>query len=300
MSVTTTPFLVATEAAAPPSVQRVGVIGSGTMGAGIAELCATRGLSVTLAVSRRPSLAAAPARIAAALERRVERGRITAAERRAALARISVTDDLAALADRELIIEAAPEDRELKKVLFSRLDQVTDAGTILASTTSAISISQLAAATARPERVVGVHFFNPVAVLPLVELVATLRTVPAVTARVAAFVTSGLGKQQIPVTDRSGFVVNALLVPYLLAAIRMVESGGGSAETVDRAMELGCAHPMGPLKLADLIGLDVVTAIAGALYEEFKQPLYAAPPTLLRMVESGLLGRKTGRGFYTY
>jgi 3-hydroxybutyryl-CoA dehydrogenase len=297
---TTEPVIAAADAGIAPPIRRVGVIGSGTMGAGIAELCATRGLSVTLAVSRESSLEAAPRRIAASLGRRVEKGRITSADRAAVLARISVTADLAVLGDRQLVIEAVPEDKALKTALFTRLDHLLPGGTILASTTSAISVTQLAAAAGRPERVIGVHFFNPVLALPLVELVPTMLTTADVTARVAEFVTTGLGKQPIPVADRSGFVVNALLVPYLLAAIRMVESGGCSAETVDRAMELGCAHPMGPLKLSDLIGLDVVVAIANALYEEFKQPLYAPPPVLLRMVESGFLGKKSGRGFYAY
>lgn len=299
-TVTTAPAGTPGDAGTTALIQRVGVIGSGTMGAGIAELCAARGLSVTLAVSRKASLVTAPQRIAASLRRRVEKGRITAAERDAVLARISVTDDLGTLLDRQLVIEAVPEDKELKTMLFARLDHLLDGSTVLASTTSAISVTQLAAATTRPERVIGVHFFNPVVALPLVELIPTMLTSQDVTRRVAAFVTEGLGKQQIPVADRSGFVVNALLVPYLLAAIRMVEAGGCSADTVDRAMELGCAHPMGPLKLADLIGLDVVVAIANALYEEFKQPLYAPPPVLLRMVESGFLGKKSGRGFYAY
>jgi 3-hydroxybutyryl-CoA dehydrogenase len=285
---------------ATPNINRIGIVGSGTMGLGIAELCASRGLSVTLAVSREGSLTSAPLRLAASLDRRVAKAKMTASERDMILSRLSVTADLADLGDRQLIIEAAPEDVALKRDLFTTLDKVAADRTILASTTSSVSISQLAAATANPHRVMGVHFFNPAVVLPLVELIPTMLTDQDVIDRVTSFVTGVLGKQQIRVPDRSGFVVNALLIPYLLAAVRMVESGAGTAETVDRAMELGCAHPMGPLRLSDLIGLDVVTAIGSALYDEHKQPLYAPPSLLLRMVESGFLGRKSGRGFYSY
>ncbi|GLY39925.1 putative 3-hydroxybutyryl-CoA dehydrogenase [Amycolatopsis sp. NBRC 101858] len=281
-------------------ITRVGVVGSGTMGAGIAELCATRGLDVRLAVSRESSLTAAPARIAASLGRRVEKGKLTAAERDAALARITVGTDLAELGDRHLVIEAIPEDEQLKLGLFATLDKIAGDGTVLASTTSAIAITRLAAATSRPERVLGLHFFNPVTALRLVEVVPALSTTGDVTERVTAFAEHTLDRQPITVADQSGFVVNALLIPYLLAAIRMVDTGYCPAEDVDRAMELGCAHPMGPLRLADLIGLDVVAAIAAALHDEFKQPLYAAPPSLSRLVEAGHLGRKTGRGFHTY
>ncbi|GLY30942.1 3-hydroxybutyryl-CoA dehydrogenase [Kineosporia sp. NBRC 101731] len=270
------------------------------MGSGICELLALQGVSVTLAVSRESSVRSAPQRLGATLERRVAKGTITAAQRDAALDRIHVTGDLSLLADRQLVIEAIPEDKALKLKLFAELDAVLGPDAVLASTTSAISVTQLAAATNRPEQVIGVHFFNPVVALPLVEIIPTLFTTDDVTDRVEAFVGQTLGKQAIQVSDRSGFVVNALLIPYLLAAVRMVENGFVTAELVDRAMELGCNHPVGPLRLADLVGLDVVVAIARALFDEFKEPLYAPPPTLLRMVESGILGRKTGRGFYTY
>ncbi len=281
-------------------ITRVGVVGSGTMGAGIAELCATKGLDVRLAVSRESSLTAAPARITAALGRRVEKGKLTAAEADAALARISVGTDLADLGDRQLVIEAIPEDEQLKLGLFATLGKIAADDAVLASTTSSIAITRLAAVTTRPERVIGVHFFNPVSALRLVEVVPAVATTAEVTERVTAFAEHTLDRQPITVADQSGFVVNALLIPYLLAAIRMVDTGYCPAEQVDRAMELGCAHPMGPLRLADLIGLDVVAAIAAALHEEFKQPLYAAPPSLSRLVEAGHLGRKTGRGFHTY
>ncbi|MGW4529067.1 3-hydroxybutyryl-CoA dehydrogenase [Amycolatopsis sp. NPDC004378] len=281
-------------------ITRVGVVGSGTMGAGIAELCATRGLDVRLAVSRESSLTSAPARIAASLGRRVDKGKLTPAERDAALARISIGTDLAELGDRQLVIEAIPEDEQLKLGLFATLDKIAGDDTVLASTTSAIAITRLAAATTRPERVLGLHFFNPVTAMRLVEIVPALATDPQVTGQVTAFAERTLDRQPVTVADQSGFVVNALLIPYVLAAIRMVDTGYCPAEQVDLAMELGCAHPMGPLRLADLIGLDVVAAIAAALHDEFKQPLYAAPPSLSRLVEAGHLGRKTGRGFHTY
>ncbi|MGD6756091.1 3-hydroxybutyryl-CoA dehydrogenase [Streptomyces sp. BH105] len=270
------------------------------MGGGIVELCALRGLDVRLAVSREASLVTAPRRLAKSLDRAVAKGRLSGAERDAALSRVRVTTDLADLADCRLVIEAVPEDEALKLDLFTTLDKVVEPDAILASTTSAITITRLARATAHPGRVIGMHFFNPVVSMPLVELIPTLLTAPGVIESAEGFVARTLEKDPITAGDRSGFVVNALLVPYLLAAVRMVESGFASAEHVDRGMEGGCAHPMGPLRLCDLIGLDVVAATATALYEEFKEPLYAPPSLLSRMVESGLLGRKSGRGFYAY
>jgi 3-hydroxybutyryl-CoA dehydrogenase len=283
-----------------PSAHPVGVVGSGTMGSGIAELCALRGLDVRLAVSRESSLTSAPLRLAKSLGRAVAKGRLSEAERDAALSRVRVTTDLADLADCRLVVEAVPEDEVLKLDLFTTLDKVVESDAILASTTSAITITRLARATAHPGRVIGMHFFNPVVPMPLVELVPTLLTDPGVLESAESFVAGTLEKDPITVGDRSGFVVNALLVPYLLAAVRMVESGFASAEHVDRGMEGGCGHPMGPLRLCDLIGLDVVAATATALYEEFKEPLHAPPTLLSRMVESGFLGKKTGRGFYSY
>lgn len=278
---------------------RIGVVGSGTMGAGIAELCALNGLDVRLAVSRPASLTSAPQRIAASLDRKVAKGKLTAHERDAALATISVSTDLGELADRQLVVEAVVEDEGVKLGVFSTLDKVVEPDAVLASTTSALSITRLAGVVEHPERVIGVHFFNPVAVLELVELIPALLTADSVRVRVQDFVRS-LGKKPVTVSDRSGFVVNALLIPYLLAAIRMVDSGYSSAEAVDQAMESGCAHPMGPLKLADFIGLDVVAAIAEAPHAESRQPLHAPPPLLSRMVEAGILGRKSGRGFHSY
>ncbi|WP_317634105.1 3-hydroxybutyryl-CoA dehydrogenase [Kitasatospora sp. DSM 101779] len=281
-------------------IDRVGVVGSGAMGSGIAEVCAVGGVDVRVAVSRESSLRSAPERFAAALDRRVAKEKLTADERDAAMARISFTTDLGDLADRQLVVEAIPEDEALKVELFATLDKVVEDDAVLASTTSAITITRLARATTRPRRVIGIHFFNPVAAMPLVEVVPTLLTDDSVRRRVEAFLTDRLGKQSIPSGDRSGFVVNALLVPYLVAAVRMVEAGFASAAAVDQGMQLGCGHPMGPLRLCDMVGLDVVAAAADALYREFREPLYAPPPLLSRMVESGLLGRKTGRGFYEY
>ncbi|MGG8410286.1 3-hydroxybutyryl-CoA dehydrogenase [Streptomyces sp. 12297] len=282
-------------------ILRVGVVGSGIMGAGIAELCAKAGREVTVAVSSDRSLAAGPARVAASLERAVSRGKLTAAQRDEALGRITFTRDLGELHDRQLVIEAVKEDEDLKLDVFAALDKIVAApDAVLASNTSSLSIARLARATARPERVVGIHFFNPVPVLPLVEIVATLLTDPQTTDRAERFVANALGKTVLRSPDRAGFVVNALLFPYLLSAIRMVESGHATAEVIDRGMTMGCSHPLGPLALADLIGLDTTVSISEALYEEFKEPLYAPPALLRRMVESGLLGKKSGRGFHAY
>ncbi|MCB5170409.1 3-hydroxybutyryl-CoA dehydrogenase [Streptomyces bambusae] len=282
-------------------VHRIGVVGSGIMGAGIAELCAKAGLDVVVAVSSERSLEAGPARVAKSLDRAVSRGKLDAAQRDAALGRITFTRDLGSLGDRQLVVEAVKEDEELKLDVFAALDKIVEApDAILASNTSSLSIARLAKATTRPERVVGIHFFNPVPVLPLVEIVESVLTGTDTTDRAEAFVAGTLGKSVVRAPDRAGFIVNSLLFPYLLSAIRLVDSGQASAETVDRAMVLGCSHPLGPLALADLIGLDTTVSIAEALYEEFKEPLYAPPPLLRRMVESGFLGKKSGRGFHHY
>ncbi|MEV6020479.1 3-hydroxybutyryl-CoA dehydrogenase [Streptomyces sp. NPDC051997] len=286
---------------ATPGIERVGVAGSGIMGAGIAELCAKRGLDVKVAVFSETSLRTAPQRLAASLERAVAKGRLTGQERDAALDRVSFTRDLADLADRQLVVEAVKEDEQLKRDLFATLDKtVEDPDAILATNTSSLPVVRLASATRRPGQVLGIHFFNPVPALPLVELVPSVLTEATVAERALVFVRDTLGKQPIAAPDRAGFLVNALLFPYLLSAIRMVESGLATAETIDQGMTQGCAHPMGPLRLADLIGLDTTVSIAQAMYEEFKEPLYAPPPLLLRLVEAGHLGKKTGRGFHTY
>jgi 3-hydroxybutyryl-CoA dehydrogenase len=282
-------------------VERVGVVGCGLMGSGIAELSALAGYDVRVAVSSQDSLAAGRSRILASLDRAVRAERIGAAERDAALGRISFTTDLIDLADRQLVIESIVEDKAAKVELFALLDKtLQDPEAIIASNTSSLSITAMASATSRPGQVLGMHFFSPAQLIPLVELISSLHTSESALARAEDFVTTGLGKQAIHAADRTGFVVNALLVPYLLAAMRMVESGFASAETIDRGITLGCSHPVGPLKLADLIGLDVLHSVADALYDEFKEALYAPPPLLTRMVEGGLLGKKAGRGFYRH
>ncbi|WP_282697249.1 3-hydroxybutyryl-CoA dehydrogenase [Streptomyces sp. CC208A] len=282
-------------------IQRVGVVGGGQMGAGIAEVCARAGLDTVLCEATRAAARAARERIAVSLERAVHRGKLDRLSAEAALDRISVTAELADLANRQLVVEAVTENAAAKTEVFAALDKiVADPDAILATNTSSLPVMRLGMATSRADHVVGLHFFNPVPVLPLVEVVTTLHTSETTAGKVTDFATAVLGKTVIRSADRSGFVVNALLVPYLLSAIRMTESGFASAADVDHGMELGCAHPMGPLRLADLIGLDTVTSIAESLYEEFKEPLYAPPPLLLRMVEAGLLGRKSGRGFHVY
>ncbi|WP_024795874.1 3-hydroxybutyryl-CoA dehydrogenase [Tomitella biformata] len=282
-------------------IQRVGIIGAGQMGAGIAEVCARAHVDVLVWESTRELAAAGRARILRSLDRGVSSGKITEREREQAAWRLRFTSDLGDFADRQLVVEAVIEDEAVKTEIFRELDQVvTDPKAVLASNTSSIPIMKLGMATKHAERVVGMHFFNPVPVLPLVELVTTLMTSPEVAQRADAFAREILGKEVVRSADRSGFVVNALLVPYLLSAVRMVESGFATVEDIDRAMVLGCNHPMGPLKLTDLVGLDTVKAIADKMYEEFKEPLYSAPPLLLRMVEAGRVGKKSGHGFYQY
>lgn len=280
-------------------IERVGVVGGGLMGSGIAEVSARAGKDVIVVESTPAAVDAARNRLETSLKRAESRGKIESAD--AVLTRIRVVDDLAALADRDIVIEAIVEDEQAKTDLFRRLDEiVTSPEAILASNTSSIPIMKLAVATKRPTHVLGVHFFNPVPVLKLVELVPSLMTAETTTERARAFVQDDLGKNAIDCQDRAGFVVNALLIPFILSAIRMLESGFATAEDIDQGFVLGAAHPQGPLALADLIGLDTTRAIAESLYDEFKEPLYTAPPLLNRMVEAGLLGRKTGRGFYTY
>ncbi|MGW9129817.1 3-hydroxybutyryl-CoA dehydrogenase [Streptomyces sp. NPDC055681] len=282
-------------------ITRLGVVGCGLMGSGIAEVAALRGLDVTVAESTPELTAAGRARVTASLDRGLRRGKLTEADRDQALARLSFTHDLGELADRQFVIEAVAENREVKLEIFRQLNKVVaDPDAVLATNTSSIPVVDLAVATDRASHVVGLHFFNPVPVQRLVEVIPALTTSTGTLARTRAFTAQQLGKEVIQAPDRSGFVVNALLVPYLLSAIRMVESGMASAQDIDSGMELGCAHPMGPLRLLDLIGLDTAQAVAESMYEEFKEPLYAAPPLLQRMVAAGHLGRKSGRGFYVY
>ncbi|MEU1277254.1 3-hydroxybutyryl-CoA dehydrogenase [Streptomyces sp. NPDC005805] len=283
------------------AIRRVGVVGGGQMGVGIAEVCARAGLDTLVCEADAMAARAARERTAMSLERAVRRGKLDRLSAEDALARTVFTADMDALADRQLVVEAVVENAAAKTEVFAALDKiVADPEAVLATNTSSIPVMRLGMATGRADRVVGLHFFNPVPVLPLVEVVTSLHTSPATAAAVEDFATHTLGKTVVRAQDRAGFVVNALLVPYLLSAIRMAESGFATAADVDAGMELGCAHPMGPLKLADLIGLDTVASIAQSLYDEFKEPLYAPPPLLQRMVEAGLLGRKSGRGFHTY
>ena len=283
------------------AIERVGVIGAGQMGAGIAEVSARAGVDVIVYEPTEALTTAGLARIAKSLERGVSAGKVTERERSAALGRLKFTTNLSDLSDRQLVIEAVIEDEAVKGKIFAELDKlITDPDAVLASNTSSIPIMKIAAATENPGRVLGLHFFNPVPVLPLVELVSTLVTTDAAAARTEQFASSVLGKQVVRCSDRSGFVVNALLVPYLLSAIRMVEAGFATVEDVDKAVVAGLSHPMGPLRLSDLVGLDTLKLIADKMFEEFKEPLYAAPPLLLRMVEAGQLGKKSGQGFYKY
>lgn len=277
----------------------VGIVGCGLMGAGIAEVCARAGANVVVVEDSRTGVLAGRKRIETSLVRAEQRGKVDSAA--LVLDRIQVVNDLEALSDRELVVEAIVEDEAAKTSVFSYLDKVVASpAAVLASNTSSIPVMKLAVSTNRPENVVGLHFFNPVPVLHLVEIVPSLLTSPDTVERVRAFSTETLKKHAIDSQDRAGFVVNALLIPFILSAVRMLESGFATAGDIDQGLVRGAAHPQGPLALADLIGLDTTKAIAESLYEEFKEPLYSPPPMLLRMVEAGLLGRKSGRGFYTY
>ncbi|WP_367129080.1 3-hydroxybutyryl-CoA dehydrogenase [Saccharothrix sp. HUAS TT1] len=282
-------------------VRRVGVVGCGQMGAGFAEICARRGLDVLVAASSQESADRGRERLGRSLDRLVRKEKISEAERVDVLGRVAFTTDLKDLRDREFVLEAIAESLPEKVEVFATLDAVVeDPDAVLASNTSSLPIMKLGRATADPSRVIGVHLFNPVQVMPLVEVVASLRTSAATTARTTAFLVDGLGKQVVHAKDQAGFVVNSLFVPFLLAAVRMVEVGVAGAEDVDRGMTQGCGHPMGPLALVDLIGLDTIAAVGHAMYEETKEPLHAPPALLLRMIEGGFLGRKSGRGFYEY
>jgi 3-hydroxybutyryl-CoA dehydrogenase len=282
-------------------IERVGVVGCGLMGSGIAEVCARAGLDVVVTEVSEDALKAGQSRIEKSLARAVRNGKLSDGDRAAAFGRIRFTPDMDDFADRQLVVEAVAESEQAKTEVFRTLDKVvTDPAAVFASNTSSIPIMKLGMATSRPQQVIGIHFFNPVPVLKLVELVPSLMTSVDTKARAQAFAQGKLGKEVILSTDRAGFVVNALLVPYLLSAIRMLESGFASPEDIDTGMVQGCAHPMGPLALTDLIGLDTTKAIAESMYAEFKEPLYSPPPLLLRMVDAGLLGKKSNRGFYDY
>ncbi|QQV00247.1 3-hydroxybutyryl-CoA dehydrogenase [Corynebacterium amycolatum] len=283
------------------SISRVGIVGAGQMGSGIIEVCAKAGSDVKVWEAKEEFLESGRARIEKSLDKAVSRGKLEQSARDEILGRISFTTKLEDFADRELVIEAIVENPEVKASVFSQLDEIVESeDAILASNTSSLPIQSIAAATKRPERVMGLHFFNPVPVLPLVEHVVTLTTGDVQSERAYEYASEALGKTVIRAKDRSGFIVNALLVPYILGAIRMLQDGIATAEDIDAGMVDGCAHPMGPLTLADMVGLDTIKFIADAMFDEYKEPTYAAPPLLKRMVEAGHFGRKSGRGFYDY
>ena len=279
--------------------ETVGIVGAGFMGSGIAESAARGGYDVILHEPDAAVLARSRSRIEQSLSRAAEAGKLEGASAESVLARITPATELAAVSGAQLIVEAVYEDAQVKAAVFRELDRLLPPEIPLASNTSSIPIARLAAATAHPERVLGIHFFSPVPVMRLVEVVISLDTASEIVERAERFVVA-IGKQSIRTKDRSGFVVNLLLVPYLMAAVRMLEEGFASAEDIDLGMKLGAGHPMGPLTLCDFIGLDVLHAVCDSLYEEFKRPDFAAPPLLKRLVEAGHHGRKSGRGFYDY
>ena len=281
-------------------IKLVGIVGGGIMGSGIAEVVARSGGDVVLREVNEAAIEGAQRRLVASLDKAVRNGKLAEDERDAIVGRVRFTDTLEDLADCDLVAEAAIEDEEAKTAIFAALGKVVRPDALLTSNTSSIPIMKLAAVTPGPERVVGMHFFNPAPVMPLVEVIPCELTSDETVQRIQEFVRAKLGKTSITAKDRAGFVVNALLIPYLLSAIRMVDAGVASAEDIDTAMVGGCAHPMGPLALTDLIGLDTAAAVAVSMYEETKEQLYAPPALLLRKVEAGDLGRKTGRGFFTY
>jgi 3-hydroxybutyryl-CoA dehydrogenase len=278
-------------------VQRVAVVGSGVMGSGIAEVCACAGLDVMVLETTAELLSTARERIERSTRAAVERGRLDADEREAALRRVVGTTRLEELAPADLVLEAATEDVAVKRDLFARLDRVMRDEVVFGSNTSSIPIATLGSATTRPDRVVGMHWFNPVPVMGLIEIVPAITTSDETVAFARAF-GERMGKRAVVSGDRAGFIVNTLLIPYLNDAVRMLEERFATAEDIDTAVHLGLNHPMGPLRLADLIGLDTCLNIAEVLYEEFRDPKFAPPPLLRRMVTAGRLGKKTGAGFY--
>ncbi|MFL5860339.1 MAG: 3-hydroxybutyryl-CoA dehydrogenase [Solirubrobacteraceae bacterium] len=281
------------------SVSRVAVVGAGFMGSGIAEAAASAGIDVTVYEPESAALDRSRRRLAQSVGRAVSRGKLSDAAAETLTGRIAYTTEFDDLDGVDAVLEAVTEDPRLKGELFQRVDERLPDARFLASNTSSIPIAELAAWTQRPERVIGLHFFSPVPVMKLVEVVVGLDTA-ADTVTIAEDFATRIGKRPIRTKDRSGFIVNMLLVPYLMAAVRMYEDGFATREDIDDGMRLGCGHPMGPLTLCDFIGLDVLYAICDSLYEEFKRPEYAPTPLLKRMVVSGHHGRKTGKGFYDY
>lgn len=280
-------------------IQRVGVVGAGLMGSGIAEVCAYAGYDTLVREINDELVARGMQRIEQSMQTAVQRGKLTAAEQEAARGKVRATTRLEDFADRDLVIEAAVENLHLKQELFAQLDHICPPQAILASNTSSIPIIQLAVATRRPDKVLGIHFFNPVPVMKLVELIRTITTSDGVLETARAF-GERLGKRMIVSKDRAGFIVNYLLVPYLLDAIRMLEQGFASKEDIDVGMMLGTSYPMGPFTLLDFVGLDTTLHIADVLFDAFKEPRFAAPTLLRQMVAAGWNGRKSGRGFYNY
>ncbi|MGH7309737.1 MAG: 3-hydroxyacyl-CoA dehydrogenase family protein [Candidatus Rokuibacteriota bacterium] len=280
-------------------IKHVGVLGCGLMGSGIAQVAAQAGFPTTVLEATPPLLDRGLANLRRTLEGLVARGKLEAAARDATLGRITGTVRIEDLAHCDLVIEAITENQTLKNETFARLDRACPAAAILASNTSSCNVTGMAAATKRPGRVLGLHFFNPVPLMKLVEVARTILTEEAVATAATDWV-QAVGKVPVRTRDSTGFIVNRLLVPYLLDAIRLHESGLGSLEDIDQAMKLGCGYPMGPFTLLDLVGLDTTMYVAEVMFEEFREPRYAAPPLLKRMVMAGHLGRKTGRGFYGY
>jgi 3-hydroxybutyryl-CoA dehydrogenase len=280
-------------------IESLAIVGAGFMGSGIAETAAVAGMPVIVRDVDEESLGRAGERLEASLGRAVRGGKLDQAQASAVRDRIELTTNLDAIAAADLVIEAVPEHERLKIEVMQAIDSVVSEQTIVASNTSSIPIAQLAQAIRAPERVIGLHFFSPVPVMMLVEVVVALDTSQRTLASAKEFIEK-LGKRPIETKDRSGFIVNMLLVPYLMAAVRMYEDGFATREDIDTGMKLGCGHPMGPLALCDFIGLDVLYAVCDSLYEEFKRDEYAPPPLMKRMVASGRLGRKSGRGFYDY
>jgi 3-hydroxybutyryl-CoA dehydrogenase len=281
------------------ALSRVAVVGAGFMGSGIAESAASAGIDVTVFEPEEAPLGRSRSRLHESVDRAVARGKMTGEEAEGLVGRIAYTTEMADLDGVDAVMEAVTEDPRVKGKLFASLDQQLPDALFLASNTSSIPIAEIASWTQRPERVVGLHFFSPVPVMKLVEVVIALNTSEETVASAEQFAAS-IGKRPIRTKDRSGFIVNMLLIPYLIAAVRMYEDGFASREDIDEGMRLGCGHPMGPLTLCDFIGLDVLYAVCDSLYEEFKRPEYAPPPLLKRMVVSGHHGRKAGQGFYTY
>jgi 3-hydroxybutyryl-CoA dehydrogenase len=281
------------------TVKRLGIVGSGIMGSGIAEVAAKAGIEVILRSRKQETADAMVAGLAKSLDKQVERGKLDQAERDAIASRVSGTHDLHALADCDLVIESIVEDLDTKKQLFRQLDLAVKDDAILATNTSTLPVVDMAVVTERPERVCGIHFFNPAPAMSLVEVVRPLTASDETIESAKAFATA-CGKGPVEVKDRAGFIVNALLFPYLNNAVRMLEAGTASRDDIDAAMKGGCNFPMGPLALLDLVGLDTSLAILDALYDEFRDPNYAAMPLLRRMVSAGQLGRKSSIGFFDY